>query len=96
MEKHEETKKKVEIILTGEVVGTKAKKTISVFVERIFQHPVYKKIVRKKVKYLVHDEQDKCKPGDWVKIKLVRPISKRKRWLLIDIISTAPVKEVSL
>jgi small subunit ribosomal protein S17 len=94
MEKHEEKKKRVEIVLTGEVVSTKADKTASVNVERIFQHPVYKKIVRKRKKYLVHDEQNKCKPGDVVKIKLVRPISKMKRWLLVDIISTAPAKEV--
>ncbi|HLP59275.1 MAG TPA: 30S ribosomal protein S17 [Candidatus Deferrimicrobium sp.] len=101
MEKHEvkeqETKetakKKVETILTGEVVSTKADKTVSVYVERIFQHPVYKKIVRRKKKYLVHDEHNKCKSGDIVRIKLVRPISKKKRWLLIDIVSTAPKKE---
>jgi small subunit ribosomal protein S17 len=94
MEKHEEKKKRVEIVLTGEVVSTKADKTASVNVERIFQHPVYKKIVRKRKKYLVHDEHNKCKPGDVVKIKLVRPISKMKRWLLVDIVSTAPAKEV--
>lgn len=94
MGKHEETKKKVEIILTGEVVSAKADKTASVNVERIFQHPVYKKIVRKKKKYLVHDEKNKCKPGDIVKIKLVRPLSKKKRWLLVNITSKAPKKEV--
>lgn len=94
MDKNEETKKKV-IILTGEVVSTKADKTASVNVERIFQHPVYKKIVRKKQKYLVHDEQNQCKPGDMVRIKLVRPISKLKRWLLVDIVSTSPAKEVA-
>jgi small subunit ribosomal protein S17 len=88
-------KKQAEILLTGEVVSTKADKTISVDVERIFQHKVYKKIVRKKKKYLVHDEQNKCKPGDVVRIKLVRPISKRKRWLLVEVISSAPSKEVS-
>lgn len=101
MEKHEvkekETKetakKRVETILTGEVVSTKAEKTVSVYVERIFQHPVYKKIVRRKKKYLVHDEHNKCKSGDIVRIKLVRPISKKKRWLLIDVLSTAPKKE---
>jgi small subunit ribosomal protein S17 len=87
------TRKRVDIILTGEVVSTKADKTASVNVERIFQHPVYKKIVKKKKKYLVHDEHNKCKPGDVVRIKLVRPISKLKRWLLVDIVSTAPKKE---
>jgi len=96
MEKHEEKemKKKSGMVLIGEVVSAKADKTAAVNVERIFQHPVYKKIVRKKKKYLVHDKLNKCKPGDIVKIKLVRPISKTKRWMLVDIISTAPVKEV--
>lgn len=96
MEKHEEkeTKKNAGMVLTGEVISTKADKTATVNVERIFQHPVYKKIVRKKKKYLVHDENNKCKLGDMVKIKLVRPISKTKRWMLVDIVSTAPVKEV--
>ncbi len=86
-------RRRVETLLTGEVVSTKADKTISVSVERLFQHPVYKKIVRKKKKYLVHDEHNKCKAGDVVRIKLVRPISKKKRWLLLDIVSTAPKKE---
>jgi small subunit ribosomal protein S17 len=96
MEKHEgkEMKKRTGMVLTGEVVSAKADKTATVNVERIFQHPVYKKIVRKKKKYLVHDEHNKCKPGDMVKIKLVRPISKTKRWMLVEIVSTTPVKEV--
>lgn len=89
-----EKKKKSDILLTGEVTADKAEKTVAVNVERIFQHPVYKKIVRKKKKYLAHDEANKCKSGDVVKIKLVRPISKRKRWLVVDIVSTAPKKEV--
>ena len=95
MENKQEQKKKVDILLTGEVVSNKADKTISVNVERIFQHKVYKKIVRKKVKYLAHDEHNKCNPGDMVRIKLVRPLSKNKRWMLVDILSTAPSKEVS-
>ncbi len=80
--------------LTGQVVSTKADKTISVVVERVFQHPVYKKIVRKKKKYLAHDETNKCKKGDVVKIKLVRPLSKNKRWLMTELVSAAPGQEV--
>jgi small subunit ribosomal protein S17 len=89
-----EKKKKSDVILTGEVIADKAEKTVAVNVERMFQHPVYKKIVRKKKKYLVHDADNKCKLGDVVKIKLVRPISKRKRWLVVEVLSTAPQKEV--
>ncbi|MCI0471409.1 MAG: 30S ribosomal protein S17 [Candidatus Aminicenantes bacterium] len=91
-----EAKKKTETILTGEVTADKADKTIAVDVERIFQHPAYKKIIKRKKKYLVHDEHNKCKVGDIVRIKLVKPISKRKRWLVMDVVSTALKKEVAL
>ena len=95
MEKKEEKKKKVEVVLTGTVVAAKNQKTVTVNVERIFKHPVYKKIVRKKKKYMAHDEKNNCKPGDIVKIKLIRPVSKRKRWLVTDVVSSAPEKEVT-
>ena len=85
-------RKKGELILTGEVVSAKIDKTITVSVPRIFQHPVYRKIVSKRKKYLAHDETNRCKPGDMVRIKRVRPISKRKRWLLLEVVSTAPEK----
>jgi len=91
--KQPEERKKGELILFGQVVSTGADKTISVSVERIFQHPVYKKIMQKKKRYLVHDESNRCKPGDSVRIKLVRPISKRKHWLLLDVVASAPEKE---
>ncbi|MCK4836990.1 MAG: 30S ribosomal protein S17 [Candidatus Aminicenantes bacterium] len=84
---------KGKITMTGIVVSTKADKTVSVDIERIFQHSVYKKIVRKKKKYLAHDAANKCQPGDIVKIQLVRPISKRKRWLVVDVIKKAQGKE---
>ncbi|MGE5341594.1 MAG: 30S ribosomal protein S17 [Candidatus Omnitrophota bacterium] len=92
MENQETKRKKVETVLTGEVLSSKSDKTVSVSVERIFQHPTYKKIVRKKIKYLVHDEHNRCKPGDIVSIRLVRPISKRKRWLVMDIVQSSLVK----
>ena len=82
---------KKNIYMTGIVEGDKAEKTISISVERIFQHSVYKKIVRVKKKYLAHDEKNSAKAGDLVKVKLVRPISKKKRWLLVDILTKAPV-----
>lgn len=89
-----EKKSNSDTTLTGQVISTKADKTITVSVERVFQHTIYKKIVRKKKKYLAHDETNKFKEGDVVKIKLVRPLSKQKRWLAIELISSAPGKEV--
>ena len=85
-------KHKSNITLTGVVVSSKADKTVSVSVERIFMHPVYKKIVRRKKKYLAHDHDNKCKAGDEVKLVQVRPLSKRKRWLVTEIITVAPEK----
>ncbi len=94
MENAEVKKKKVNVVMKGVVLSSKTDKTVTVNVERIFQHPVYKKIVRKKKKYLAHDEKNQCKAGDVVKIKLVRPISKRKKWLVVEIETSTPGAEV--
>lgn len=71
-------------IYTGKVVSNKMDKTIVVAVTRLFQHPVYKKTVKRVTKFKAHDEQNKCNIGDTVKIIAARPISKEKRWLVID------------
>ncbi len=88
-----DNKKKVEIVMTGEISSVKAEKTVTVDVKRVFQHPVYKKIVRKKKKYLAHDKDNKCRLGDVVKMKLVRPISKNKKWLITEIVSSKPTDD---
>lgn len=77
-------------IKIGVVVGNKAKKTVAVLVERPVRHPLYKKIIKKKKKFLVHDEHEKCKVGDTVKIVETRPLSKRKRWRIQEIIGLSP------
>jgi small subunit ribosomal protein S17 len=59
-------------------------KTVVVAVTRLFQHPVYKKTVKRVTKFKVHDEQNKCNIGDTVKIIEIRPLSKEKRWAVID------------
>jgi small subunit ribosomal protein S17 len=87
-------KAKVERVLKGTVVAAKSAKTVAVIVERVFQHPEYQKTIRRKTKYLAHDEKTICKPGDIVAIKLVRPISKLKRWLVVEVIKTAGRGEV--
>lgn len=70
----------------GLVVGDKMKKTVTVLVERPVRHPLYKKFIKKKKKFLVHDEYEKCKVGDIVKIVETRPLSKRKRWRVLEIV----------
>lgn len=71
-------------ILEGNVVSDKNDKTITVQVERRFMHPIYKKYIKKSVKFTAHDEQNKFKIGDRVQIIETRPISKTKRWAVID------------
>jgi small subunit ribosomal protein S17 len=70
-------------ILQGVVVSDKAEKTITVYVERRITHPVYKKIVKVSKKYAAHDEQNKFKVGDSVRIIESKPFSKTKKWEVI-------------
>jgi len=70
-------------ILNGFVVSSKPDKTITVIVERKYQHPVLKKVIKAKKKYNAHDENNKCKKGDKVSIRECRPYSKSKRFEVI-------------
>ena len=71
-------------ILEGNVVSAKNDKTITVLVERRFRHPVYKKYIKKTTKYAAHDEANTYKVGDRVSIIECRPISKSKRWTVVE------------
>lgn len=80
----------------GVVIGDKMKKTVTVLVERPVRHPLYKKIIKKRKKFLAHDEYEKCKVGDVVRIVESRPLSRRKRWRVLEILELSnrePVKE---
>ncbi|MBS4031678.1 MAG: 30S ribosomal protein S17 [Clostridiales bacterium] len=70
---------------TGRVVSDKMDKTAVVSVERITRHPLYGKIIRVSKKYKVHDPENACSIGDKVRIMETRPISKDKRWRLVEI-----------
>ena len=70
--------------ITGRVVSNKMDKTVVVAVKRLFQHPVYKKTVKRVTKFKAHDEKDKCQIGDIVKIIETKPLSKEKRWVVIE------------
>jgi small subunit ribosomal protein S17 len=76
----------------GVVTGKKMKKTVTVLVSRQVRHPLYKKTVRKQKTFLVHDELEKCKVGDVVKIVETRPISKRKKWRILEITGLTAVE----
>ena len=73
----------------GIVVSDKANKTIVVNVQRQIVHPKYGKIVRLNKKYKAHDEQNECHIGDTVRIMETRPLSKTKRWRLVEVINRA-------
>ena len=74
---------------TGKVVSDKMDKTIVVAVEDHVRHPLYKKIVKRTYKLKAHDEKNECKIGDTVKGKETRPLSKDKRWRLVEIMEKA-------
>ena len=76
-------------LLTGTVTTAKGAKTISVSVERTYKHAKYGKYVRKRKKYMAHDENNEAGVGDTVEIVSTRPLSKLKRWRLVRIIEKA-------
>ena len=81
--------------LQGVVVSTKCAQTISVQVERTYRHPKYGKFVRSHKKYVAHDEKEEAQPGDRVEIVATRPMSKTKRWRLIQIVERNRLLELS-
>jgi small subunit ribosomal protein S17 len=75
--------------LTGRVVSTKMQKTIAVEIERLIRHAPYGKFIRRSTKLLAHDETGESKDGDLVKIAPCRPLSRRKSWKVVEIVSKA-------
>lgn len=71
---------------TGEVISDKMTKTIVVRVERRFRHPQFKKVVTSYKKFVAHDEKSEAKIGDRVRIQETRPLSKTKRWRLVEVV----------
>jgi len=78
----------------GRVVSNKMDKTAVVAVETLRHHPLYKKTIKRAVKYKAHDENNKCGLGDIVKIIETRPLSRQKRWRVAEIITKGEVIEV--
>ena len=73
----------------GTVVSNKMSKSIIVSIERRVAHPLYKKYFKKTTKLMAHDEKNECGIGDTVKIMEIRPLSKRKKWRLVEIVEKA-------
>ncbi len=76
-------------IRIGKVVSDKMDKSIVVAVERKVKHPIYGKFVKKTTKFVAHDEENTCHAGDTVRIMETRPMSKSKRWRLVEVIERA-------
>ena len=86
-----ETKRKTRV---GRVISNKMDKTVVVAVETIKRHRLYKKSIKKTVKYKAHDEKKQCGEGDIVRIVEARPLSKEKHWRVTEIITKGKVVEV--
>jgi len=76
-------------VRVGEVVSDKMEKTAVVAVTRLVRHPLYGRFVKKTAKYKIHDEKNDCRIGDVVRIMETRPLSKDKRWRLVEIMKRA-------
>jgi len=79
--------------ITGKVVSASMDKSISVAVERRIKHPLYNKYISKTTKIMAHDQNNDCKVGDIVSLNEIRPISKRKSWVLSEIIKKGQIGE---
>lgn len=76
-------------VLTGKVVSDKMDKTVVVAVETLVRHPLYQRTIRRTKKFKAHDEENACRIGDKVKMMETRPLSKEKRWRIVEILERA-------
>ena len=86
-----ENKRKVRF---GKVVSDKMDKTVVVAVDTPRRHPLYKKSIRRAVRYKAHDEKNQCRTGDTVRIEETRPLSREKRWRVAEIITKGEVADI--
>jgi small subunit ribosomal protein S17 len=89
MEKEAMLERKRRKVRVGKVVSDKMEKTAVVVIERLVKHPEYKRIIRRRKKYAIHDEENQCREGDIVRFMEQRPLSKSKRWRLVEIVERA-------
>jgi small subunit ribosomal protein S17 len=86
-----EKKRKVR---TGTIVSNKMDKTVVVQVETLKHHPLYRKVIRHKAKFMAHDENKSCSIGDTVRIEETRPLSKCKRWQVVEVLRKKQMAEI--
>ena len=83
------TERNLRAVRIGTVVSDKMDQTVVVKINRRFPHPLYKRIITRSAKFVVHDAQNECKVGDVVKVMATRPLSKTKRWRVMEIMERA-------
>jgi len=83
------TERNLRTVRIGQVVSSKMDKTVVVTVSRRFPHPLYKRIITRTTRLVAHDEGNECREGDVVKVMSVRPLSKTKRWRVMEIVEKA-------
>ncbi|MEW6104894.1 MAG: 30S ribosomal protein S17 [Bacillota bacterium] len=76
-------------VRVGTVVSDRMDKTVVVAVERTIRHPLYKRTIKRTTKFMAHDEENQAKVGDKVRLMETRPLSKRKRWRVVEIVERA-------
>jgi small subunit ribosomal protein S17 len=76
-------------VLTGKIVSDKMEKTVVVAVESLVRHPLYQRTIRRTKRFKAHDEENSCRIGDKVRMMETRPLSKEKRWRIIEILERA-------
>jgi small subunit ribosomal protein S17 len=91
-----QTEKAASRRVIGRVVSNKMNKSVTVAVERLIEHPNYGKFIRRTSKFVAHDEDNSCKPGDLVAIVECRPISKTKSWRVVEILAGGAAEEPEL
>jgi small subunit ribosomal protein S17 len=79
---------------TGRVVSNKMDKTVVVSVERLRRHPIYKRVVRLSTKFKAHDQENSARVGDTVRIEESRPLSREKRWSVVEIVARGTNEEL--
>ena len=85
----EQKQRGVRKVRTGRVVSDRMEKTVIVQVADLKSHPLYKKVMRQRTRFKAHDEQNQCRVGDLVRIMETRPLSRDKRWRVVEIIEKA-------
>lgn len=90
-----EQRRPIRKVRTGVVVSDKMNKTVVVAVESRRPHPLYRRVIRRTKRFKAHDEENACRMGDLVRIEETRPLSKDKRWRVVEIVSRHEVPEIS-